>query len=257
MIEAAEYQLFRESKKKPKTLDRLKQGWNCFCKHIGMEDWRFTDKINTTREYRPEAISNADVVKMLEFCKHAAETAKTVTERVRWSRIEIMMLLGWGSGFRSCEYGNATFEEIINTGFVTIRNSKHDGTRRVPVTDETQEAVSRLKAILHENGLAPKNGGIFEKSNGETYSTSTFRRWLKKVAIACGVSCIVAKTHGLRHRFAKNFHGFTKDELMLADLMGHKSIETTRKYAEETSENQRKAVLEANNNARAILLQAA
>ena len=102
-------------------------------------------------------------------------------------RIEIMMLLGWGSGFRSCEYGNATFDEIINTGFVTIRNSKHDGTRRVPVTDETQEAVSRLKAILHENGLAPKNGGIFEKSNGETYSTSTFRRWLKKVAAACEV----------------------------------------------------------------------
>jgi len=86
MIESAEYQLFRESKKKPKTLDRLKQGWNCFCKHIGMEDWRFTDTINTTREYRPEAISNANIVKMLEYCKHAAETAKTVTEQVILTR---------------------------------------------------------------------------------------------------------------------------------------------------------------------------
>lgn len=40
----------------------------------------------------------------------------------------------------------------------------------------------------------------------------------------------VVYPHSFRHRFAKNFLEKRKDIALLADLMGHESIETTRIY---------------------------
>ena len=153
-ILAAEYHLFHESKKrKPKSLNRLKQGWNRFCKFIGKENWKFTTGINATQQYKSEAISNADVIKMIGFCQQQAAASSTITERTRWLRIEIMLGLGWAGGFRSCEYTNAKFDEIKNAGVITIVNSKQNGTREVPITSEVQKVAEELKKILLEAGL--------------------------------------------------------------------------------------------------------
>ena len=108
-------------------------------------------------------------------------------------------------GLRSCEYKNANFDDVEQHGKVIIRNSKHNGIREVALTNEAKIAILELKVLLLEHNY-PANGGVFEKSNGKSYSTSTFRRWLKKVADSCGVESEQAKTHGLRHRFAKNFN---------------------------------------------------
>ena len=52
----------------------------------------------------------------------------------------------------------------------------------------------------------------------------------------------VVYPHSFRHRFAKNFLAKNKDIALLADLMGHESIETTRIYLRKTSEEQQKIV---------------
>jgi integrase len=107
-----------------------------------------------------------------------------------------------------------------------------------------------LKTLLSKAGLYPVNGGVFEKLDGKNYSTSTYRRWLKKAAIACDVENGQAKTHGLRHRFAKNFNTAKGDIFMLADIMGHRSTETTRKCSEATLKDQRTAIQQTSNMAR-------
>ena len=48
--------------------------------------------------------------------------------------------------------------------------------------------------------------------------------------------------HSFRHRFAKNFLEKNKDIALLADLMGHESIETTRIYLRKTSKEQKEVV---------------
>lgn len=48
--------------------------------------------------------------------------------------------------------------------------------------------------------------------------------------------------HSFRHMFAKNFLNKCSDIALLADLMGHESIETTRIYLKRTSEEQRNLV---------------
>lgn len=48
--------------------------------------------------------------------------------------------------------------------------------------------------------------------------------------------------HSFRHRFAKNFLEKFNDISLLADLMGHESIETTRIYLRRTSAEQQDIV---------------
>ena len=52
----------------------------------------------------------------------------------------------------------------------------------------------------------------------------------------------VVYPHSFRHRFAKNFLDKYNDLALLADLMGHESIETTRIYLRRTSEEQQEIV---------------
>lgn len=52
----------------------------------------------------------------------------------------------------------------------------------------------------------------------------------------------VVYPHSFRHRFAKNFLEQYNDISLLADLMGHESIETTRIYLRRTSGGQQQIV---------------
>lgn len=48
--------------------------------------------------------------------------------------------------------------------------------------------------------------------------------------------------HSFRHRYAKNFLEKYNDIALLADLMGHESIETTRIYLRKTASEQQEIV---------------
>lgn len=68
---------------------------------------------------------------------------------------------------------------------------------------------------------------------------------LKRAAIRYYVDPSVVYPHSFRHLFAKNFIERNPDIALLADLMGHESIETTRIYLRRTANEQRAAVDEA------------
>ncbi|MDD6953640.1 MAG: tyrosine-type recombinase/integrase, partial [Prevotella sp.] len=52
----------------------------------------------------------------------------------------------------------------------------------------------------------------------------------------------VVYSHSFRHRYAKNFLEKFNDIALLADLMGHESIETTRIYLRRSSLEQQEIV---------------
>ena len=52
----------------------------------------------------------------------------------------------------------------------------------------------------------------------------------------------VVYPHSFRHRYAKNFLEKYNDIALLADLMGHESIETTRIYLRRTASEQQDIV---------------
>ncbi|MDR1552205.1 MAG: tyrosine-type recombinase/integrase [Prevotellaceae bacterium] len=105
-----------------------------------------------------------------------------------------------------------------------------------------------IPKILRENAMhwlkheRKSHGYIFQNCNGERLTGRTIARYLKLYAKRYGLNTKVIYPHSFRHRFAKNFLDKFNDIALLADLMGHKSIETTRIYLRRTASEQQTIV---------------
>ncbi len=93
---------------------------------------------------------------------------------------------------------------------------------------------------LREIGLT--SGYIFLNRFGQRITTRGIASQLKHFAEKYGMNKEVVYPHSFRHRFAKNFLDRFNDLALLADLMGHESIETTRIYLRRTASEQQKIV---------------
>ena len=115
--------------------------------------------------------------------------------------------------------------------------SKGGKLRRLYIPKTLQKEA---KNWLKERELS--SGYIFLNRYGERISTRGLAQQLKHFADKYGLKRDVVYPHSFRHRFAKNFLDKFNDIALLADLMGHESIETTRIYLRRTTSEQRQIV---------------
>ena len=95
-------------------------------------------------------------------------------------------------------------------------------------------------AWLEADGIS--SGYIFLNRFGKRITTRGIATQLKQYGVKYGLPKEVIYPHSFRHRFAKNFLERFNDIALLADLMGHESIETTRIYLRRTASEQQKIV---------------
>jgi integrase len=100
----------------------------------------------------------------------------------------------------------------------------------------------RKDAILWLDELGRNSGYIFLNRFGERITTRGISQQLKNFARKYGLNPKVVYPHSFRHRFAKSFLDKFNDISLLADLMGHESIETTRIYLRRTANEQQEIV---------------
>ena len=86
------------------------------------------------------------------------------------------------------------------------------------------------------------SGFLFLNRFGERITTRGISQQLKNYADKYGLDKKVVYPHSFRHRYAKNFLEKYNDIALLADLMGHESIETTRIYLRRTASEQQALV---------------
>lgn len=86
------------------------------------------------------------------------------------------------------------------------------------------------------------SGYLFLNSSGKRITPRGIADRLKFFADKYGIDRDVIYPHSFRHRYAKNFLEKFSDIALLADLMGHESIETTRIYLRRTSLEQQEIV---------------
>jgi len=86
------------------------------------------------------------------------------------------------------------------------------------------------------------SGYIFRNRFGERITARGISQQLKHFAEKYELNTKVIYPHSFRHRFAKNFLEKYNDIALLADLMGHESIETTRIYLRRTASEQQNIV---------------
>lgn len=126
--------------------------------------------------------------------------------------------------------------EHVSVGYLDLY-SKGGKMRRIYIPKKLcTEATKWLK----ERGLT--TGYLFTNRTGNCLSTRGIAIQLKHFAETYGINREVVYPHSFRHRFAKNFLEKFNDIALLADLMGHESIETTRIYLRRTASEQQKIV---------------
>ena len=95
------------------------------------------------------------------------------------------------------------------------------------------------EAIPYFYARGVQSGFIFLNRRGALISSRAIELQLKKLAGQYRIDPATVYPHSFRHRFAKNFLRRFNDISLLADLMGHDSIETTRIYLTRSSQEQK------------------
>lgn len=126
--------------------------------------------------------------------------------------------------------------EHVNVGYLDLY-SKGGKMRRIYIPKKLCDEATKW---LKERGLT--TGYLFTNRTGNCLSTRGIAIQLKHFAENYGINREVVYPHSFRHRFAKNFLDKFNDIALLADLMGHESIETTRIYLRRTASEQQKIV---------------
>lgn len=127
--------------------------------------------------------------------------------------------------------------EHVNAGYIDLY-TKGGKIRRIYIP----LALKKETLIWIRDVLNIETGYIFLNRFGERITTRGISQQLKNYAIKFGIDPKVVYPHSFRHRFAKNFLEKYNDIALLADLMGHESIETTRIYLRKTASEQQAIV---------------
>nr|WP_307914294.1 tyrosine-type recombinase/integrase [Mycoplasmopsis bovis] len=100
-------------------------------------------------------------------------------------------------------------------------------------------SLSLKKWLLEEKR---DSGYLFLNKYNNSISSRGVSQGLKKFAKKFGLDTNVVYPHSFRHLYAKNFLEKFNDISLLADIMGHESIETTRIYLRKTFSEQQKII---------------
>jgi len=126
--------------------------------------------------------------------------------------------------------------EHVKQGYVDIYG-KGGKVRRIYIPK--QLCIETEKWLIE---IKLDSGYLFLNRFGVKITTRGIAHQLKFFAVEYGMNAKVVYPHSFRHRFAKNFLEKYNDISLLADLMGHESIETTRIYLRKTANEQQEII---------------
>ena len=210
---------------KAKSVNLKIQAMNKYLEFIGKDKLRLKSIKVQQRMFLENVISDADYV----FFKKKLKKEPNI----EWYFIVRFLC---ATGARISELIKIKVEHV-KVGYIDIY-SKGGKVRRIYIPLALRKET--IKWI--ENDLKIESGYIFLNRFGERITTRGISQQLKNYAIKYGIDPKVVYPHSFRHRFAKNFLEKYNDISLLADLMGHESIETTRIYLRKTASEQQKLV---------------
>ena len=209
---------------KVKTVNLRIQAINKYLEYLNKKELQLTAVKIQQKPFLENVISDADY----EFLKKALKKDKNF----EWYFVVRFLA---ATGARVSELVQIKVEHII-LGHLDLY-SKGGKTRRIYIPNSLQE-----EALIWLRSIGRESGYIFLNNKGNIITTRGISIQLKKMAVKYGINPDVVYPHSFRHRFAKNFIEKYNDISLLADLMGHDSIETTRIYLRRTSTEQREIV---------------
>lgn len=209
---------------KPKTVNLRLQGINKYLQYIHKEELQLKFVKVQQKNFLENVISNADY----QFLK----TQLKKDNNLEWYFVVWFLA---ATGARVSELVQIKVEHV-RLGYFDLY-SKGGKLRRLYIPKILkEESLVWLKSINRNSGY------LFLNRFNERITTRGIAQQLKNYARKYGISEKVVYPHSFRHRYAKNFLEKYSDIALLADLMGHESIETTRIYLRRTASEQQEIV---------------
>ena len=209
---------------KPKTVNLRIQALNKYLDFIGKKKLRLKSVKVQQRSFLENVISNEDY----NFLKNKLKKE----DNQEWYFVVRFLA---ATGARVSELIQIKVEHVF-VGYFDIY-TKGGKIRRLYIPKKLRE-----EATAWLNAANRTSGYLFLNRFGERITTRGISQQLKKFADKYGLNPKVVYPHSFRHRYAKNFLDKFNDISLLADLMGHESIETTRIYLRRTSSEQQAIV---------------
>lgn len=209
---------------KPKTVNLRIQAINKYLQYLGKEKMALKAVKVQQKNFLENVISNADYIFLKKQLKKDGN--------MEWYFVVWYLA---ATGARVSELIQIKIEHI-KIGYFDLY-TKGGKLRRLYIPKKLKKETIEW---LEENHRS--SGYLFLNRYGERITTRGISQQLKNYADKYGLDKKVVYPHSFRHRYAKNFLEKYNDIALLADLMGHESIETTRIYLRRTASEQQALV---------------
>ncbi|WP_432631066.1 tyrosine-type recombinase/integrase [Brotaphodocola sp.] len=219
-----DYKVFLMDHYKPQTVNLRIRAINCYLEFLHKENWKLSSVRTQQKPFLENVISEADYLYFKNCLKQ--------DNHLYWYFV-VRFLTATGARISELLQIKA---EHVQIGYLDLY-SKGGKLRRIYIPSALQkEALDWMRQTGHASGF------LFVNKYGKKMTARGIAGQLKHYAIQYGLDPAVIYPHSFRHRFAKSFLERYNDLSMLADLMGHESIETTRIYLRKTSTEQQAIV---------------
>ncbi|MGL5435125.1 MAG: tyrosine-type recombinase/integrase [Lachnospiraceae bacterium] len=219
-----DYKVFLIENYKPQTVNLRIRAINCYLESVKKEKWRLPLVKVQQKPFLENVISEADYLYFKNCLKK--------DEEMYWYFV-IRFLAATGARISELVQIKA---EHVKIGYLDIY-SKGGKLRRIYIPDSLQK-----ETLVWLKDTGRNSGFIFVNRHGDRITPRGIAGQLKVLGTRYGLDPSVVYPHSFRHRFAKSFLERYNDISMLADLMGHENIETTRIYLRKTSTEQHNIV---------------
>ena len=159
-------------------------------------------------------------------------------EQTEGSRDRAIGLLGFYAGLRVAELAALNVDDVVlsaRRGRVIVWHGKGDIYREVPLHPEARKGVTTwLKARQSEADALLLN------RRGTRLSSRSVGGVVVKLGELAGIDGLT--THVLRHTFGTNLIRQGTDVVLVAELMGHRRLDTTRRYSLPTTADRVRAI---------------
>jgi len=144
-----------------------------------------------------------------------------------------ILVTGINTGMRRGEIFNLKWEDVnMKEGYILVRESKNNDSRIIPINKVLMETLNSVT----NNGSGEY---IFSHNSGND-PVKTFKTAFNSAIRRSGAKKF--RFHDLRHTFASKLVMAGVDIVTVQELMGHKSINMTKRYSHPTPEHKRHAV---------------
>lgn len=164
-------------------------------------------------------------------------------ERCRRPKDKAVAFLLFYTGARIGECAALDVDDVSVSGRknrVTIRSGKGDKYRQVPLHAEAVDALADWLAKRSDKFKDKTvEDALFLNPQGRRMSTASLDLIVRKIGRDCGLGL---SAHVLRHTFLTNLVRAKNDLVMVAEIAGHKRLETTRRYTLPTESDRENAI---------------